>query len=343
MESVKLILAVCCGVCVLHGLFLAIYLVSAPKLRSVSNYLLAGLLIALALRIAKSIFYYLVIDIPFFTIHLGLMGKLAIGPLTFFYICSLHNPDLKLKPHYAIHLVPSLIALGSIGQLGMRQLSLGYDIAALTMTAYIAGGWMIYFKNLSKKDAQNTLQWSRSLLIGILLIWSSFLMQIFSGSIEAYALGGVASCVVLYVLSFLAMRQFSVFKPNANKQKNGNGKQQLEIVSKLNELFDERKIFLEPEVTLSLVAQRMNMPTYLISKVINDRYGKKFPEFVNDYRIAEARLKLLDKAYQNENIENIAFECGFNTLSAFYTAFKKGTGVTPNEFRRRGQAMTSGT
>jgi len=56
---------------------------------------------------------------------------------------------------------------------------------------------------------------------------------------------------------------------------------------------------------------------------------------VNGYRIDEAKKLLSDPAHNSEKIISVLYDCGFNSKSVFNTVFKKNTGLTPSEFRRK--------
>ena len=82
------------------------------------------------------------------------------------------------------------------------------------------------------------------------------------------------------------------------------------------------------------LAVSLKLPPYLVSHLINKKFSQNFPDFVNTYRIQEARLMLMSQEYQSLKISSIAYDCGFNSLSSFNQAFKKQTGTTPSSFRR---------
>lgn len=102
---------------------------------------------------------------------------------------------------------------------------------------------------------------------------------------------------------------------------------------KLCHLLDQEKIYLDPELSLSLVAKRLNISSTYLSQLINTLSNHNFSDFVNLYRVRDAKIKLLDPEFSCYTILSIGLEAGFNSKSAFYTAFKKHTGSTPTQFR----------
>ncbi|MEL6671979.1 MAG: helix-turn-helix domain-containing protein [Bacteroidota bacterium] len=98
---------------------------------------------------------------------------------------------------------------------------------------------------------------------------------------------------------------------------------------------EKQQAYLRPELTLAEVAQELNMNTRYLSQVINEKQGKNFMDFINQYRIEHAKILLTSPAYQQYTIVAITQEAGFKSRSAFYEAFRKFTGVTPSEYRKR--------
>ncbi len=106
------------------------------------------------------------------------------------------------------------------------------------------------------------------------------------------------------------------------------------IVNALEELMQQQKTFLEPGITIDKLADLVNTNRHCLSQVLNERIGKSFYDFINQYRVNGAKKLLLDEKYSNQKIASIAYDAGFNSLSAFNEVFKKITGVTPSQFRK---------
>ena len=74
--------------------------------------------------------------------------------------------------------------------------------------------------------------------------------------------------------------------------------------------------------------------SYYLSRIINERFGASFNDFVNEYRIKEAKSALRDPGQAERTILDIMYGSGFYSKSTFNTAFKKFTGVTPSKYRK---------
>ena len=98
--------------------------------------------------------------------------------------------------------------------------------------------------------------------------------------------------------------------------------------------FTEKQIFKDSLLSLQKLAKLLNVPEKQLSQIINENSGNNFNDFVNKYRIQEAKKLLLADIPDASNILKIAYEVGFNSKSTFNTAFKKFTGTTPSLYRK---------
>ena len=101
---------------------------------------------------------------------------------------------------------------------------------------------------------------------------------------------------------------------------------------KLADFMLNNKPYFNPKLTLNELADGLKMNAYVLSKVINDGYGKNFFDFINTYRIEEFKQLLQMPKYKNYTLLSVAFEVGFNSKTAFNRSFKKLTNMTPSEY-----------
>lgn len=81
------------------------------------------------------------------------------------------------------------------------------------------------------------------------------------------------------------------------------------------------------------LAEDLGTNTRYISAVVNVRFHKNYSEFVNGYRIQEAMALLVDKRYQDLNMQDISEMVGFANRQSFYSSFFRFTGKTPRHYR----------
>lgn len=101
---------------------------------------------------------------------------------------------------------------------------------------------------------------------------------------------------------------------------------------KIEQLFREQKLYLEPELSLSELAIKLKTNNTVLSAAINQNFEKNFNDFVNEYRVEEVKRQLKDPSNAHLSLLGVALECGFNSKSTFNRAFKKFTGQSPKEF-----------
>lgn len=104
---------------------------------------------------------------------------------------------------------------------------------------------------------------------------------------------------------------------------------------KLLKLMETERPFLDSELSLLKLGHLLQLNTYQTSYLINTCFGENFYVFVNKYRLEQCKNMLVDPRYDHLSILGIAFEAGFNSKTAFNTAFKKTTGLSPKVFRQQ--------
>ena len=107
-----------------------------------------------------------------------------------------------------------------------------------------------------------------------------------------------------------------------------------EVEVRLSQLMAQQQLYREPALTIGQLAKRSGYPEYLVSAVINRRFGGNFWEYINRQRIEAAASHLADGA-DTRTILDIAYACGFTSKSTFNAAFKRQLGETPSAFRKR--------
>jgi AraC-like DNA-binding protein len=117
--------------------------------------------------------------------------------------------------------------------------------------------------------------------------------------------------------------------------KSGLSDQAMEtLLAQLKHAMDEEKVYLDPELSLPRLAERLGCSVNHLSQAINAGHSMSFFDYINQFRVAEAARMLRQKDCRFPAILDVALSVGFNSTSTFYTAFKKATGQTPAKYRR---------
>ncbi len=154
---------------------------------------------------------------------------------------------------------------------------------------------------------------------------------------------------IIYVTSFLVMRGSTLFAtplpepanpaPEPDEPKKKYEKSALSpevedaVLTRLNDLLATQKPYLDSTLSLPKLAGQLGTSPHHLSQLLNDRLGLTFFDWLATQRIAEARQLLSDPATAHFKIDEIAERVGYNSTSAFHTAFKRLTRQTPAQFR----------
>ncbi|KAF2512013.1 helix-turn-helix domain-containing protein [Flavobacterium zhairuonense] len=104
------------------------------------------------------------------------------------------------------------------------------------------------------------------------------------------------------------------------------------LQQKLTEIMANEKLYKNPDLTLADLSQRLNIHSNVLSQVINSTEGKNFYDYINLQRVEEFKKLILLPENQKFTLLSVAFECGFNSKTAFNRNFKKATGLSPSEY-----------
>ena len=104
---------------------------------------------------------------------------------------------------------------------------------------------------------------------------------------------------------------------------------------KLETLLRFKKIYRDPNLGLSTVADLLGISPCYLSSIFNAFNDNSFIDYINGYRLADVKKNLHADEYRHYTILSIGLEAGFNSKSAFYSSFKKHTGLTPSQYRQK--------
>jgi AraC-like DNA-binding protein len=323
----------------LQSFFFGIYLFTVQRRKNIANLFLALLLVAFAVRILKSVGYYFSEGhvIPDMLMNLGFGCNLAIWPLLWLYLNAFVGRDYRFAwKRDAVHLLPAVVILMLSPVLTDRFWlgQYGYFISLISMLAYLPFCIHLVVKNWPVLIRVQRL-WIISLLVGIAVVWFTYLFNFVFGLVP-YISGPVLFSLLVYFLSFVGLRQGSLFTRESRYQGSAHSATQLDTCFlQLQQIFVQSQSFKDPSLTLPRLAGQLGVSANLLSEAINTKAGLNFTDFVNRHRIQEAQRLLQRPDHAHQKIAAIAYEAGFNSLSVFNTAFKKFTSQTPSAYRKR--------
>ncbi len=103
----------------------------------------------------------------------------------------------------------------------------------------------------------------------------------------------------------------------------------------LHRLMDEEFLFRNPDLGRQVVADHLGISEGYLSQIMSTQIGQPFADYVNGYRIEEAKRLLSSADFDRYSLEAIGLEAGFRSRSAFYKGFKEAAGVTPGAYRKQ--------
>jgi AraC-like DNA-binding protein len=104
------------------------------------------------------------------------------------------------------------------------------------------------------------------------------------------------------------------------------------ITERLRELMEEEKAYRDEELSLQDLSRELGIGPHQLSQILNERLGKNFNTYVNEYRVKEAKRLILEEP--DRSILSIGFASGFNSNTTFTTVFSKLTGASPGQYRK---------
>ncbi|VUD59495.1 HTH-type transcriptional regulator YesS [Thalassocella blandensis] len=232
----------------------------------------------------------------------------------------------------------------------IKSLRLIYCIFALLLIVKYKDILKSTHSNIEKVD----ITWLKLLVIGFLTVTVLELILSFSKVVGLFIehnmdvfiyiglTGYYALFVLVNLLVFTSVRYFSTFEAVKSKEapkKITNDKVlNPEFAERIDTIMRTEKPYLMPDITLDMLAEKLEIAPKDLSMTINRLFNNNFYEFINNYRIDEAKRLLIDENAKNKTITDIYLEVGFNSKSVFNTFFKKIVGATPSQYRQENKS-----
>jgi len=208
------------------------------------------------------------------------------------------------------------------------------------------------FNNFSN-PANIDLYWIRKLVLVFGIVWTALISvtvihHIFNMFSMVFCTDGLFLSLSVFVIliGYFGLKQKIIFssedlivagevtriqtKYSGSRLTDTEAKQHVE---KLADHMKSAKPYLNPDLSLPQLAAELNISSHYLSQVINEQFNLNFFDFVNGYRVEAFKEKIKNPEFRNYSLLGIAFECGFNSKSAFNRIFKQKTGLTPSQYK----------
>jgi len=205
-------------------------------------------------------------------------------------------------------------------------------------------------------DDLNWIKWFIRLGCFVILFWTiAVIIKSFTGNEDAYILLRFSSSILLYWIGYQGFYKYTVVKDriylrstiindkvliSSDNQYNAFQKKDDFINEKHQKEFEnikkhivKNKLYLDPLLSMDSITSELGLSKSHFSRLINTYSDFNFSDFINSLRVEQAKKFLSKNEFSAYTIVAIGLECGFNSKSTFYSAFKKFTSETPTSFR----------
>lgn len=170
--------------------------------------------------------------------------------------------------------------------------------------------------------------------IDILLYSSDLIIHSGNESFGFYYATLIINGAFIYWIGFIGFTKSKLFFNNFKFASNISATQ-TEIDIKLKQVIEEKKIYLNSNLSLSELSRTIGISSKDLSKYMNDSLGMNFSEYINLYRIEEVKKLMVSKDSSKYTLISLAEKAGFSSKSSFNAIFKKTTGITPSAYKKR--------
>lgn len=191
-----------------------------------------------------------------------------------------------------------------------------------------------------------SLNWLRNLLIALGLLYVLYFVALAAGGegpVENFL--NIATVIVIYTIGYMGLRQPIIFKqpvqaaaaadrPKYEKSALDDESSKM-LLQELQSLMMTETPYLDSKLSLAQLAEQLEISSNYLSQIINQQTGSNFFDYINSHRVEAAKETLADPARAKTSILTIAMDSGFNSKSAFYTAFRQHADLTPSQYRRK--------
>ena len=208
-----------------------------------------------------------------------------------------------------------------------------------------------HFSNYTSK---NSLSWLISVLTIFLVLFvidfaMSFISRVLGFEIGRFSFLTLNLTIFTFIMIFFGINQSVIYKTprvvkdepeNPEKHETRysrsslNEKQIEELTNTIFQYLKNKKPYLNPDYSLQMMAEDLNISRHKLSEAINNGHKKNFYKLINEFRVDEVKEMLVNSAFSHYTVLGIGLECGFNSKTSFNRIFKEETGLTPTEYKR---------
>jgi AraC-like DNA-binding protein len=339
-----------------QGFITFLVLFSYGKSHRKANYYLSFAVLILALNLASDYLFHGNEPFEFMThgnFH-ALLGY-ACGPLIYLYVRHLTGFSSPRERIAVLCFLPFIISILFVIACSfpdmyvvLRQFYMIFEILSLVIVLVFIilsilriGRYEHAIKNTFSNIGKLSIQWLQFILysIGAILLIG---MALYAWK-KYFDLVWLLVTLQIYVMGYFTLRKPEIL--TGLVEESGSNKYIKSSLSpemirtnrmKIEKCMEGEKLFLDSEITLPMLAEKLSIPVHHLSQIINQEYNRNFYEFISGHRVEAAKEMMCAPEYAEMKIIDICYRVGFNSISAFNKSFKNYTGLTPTQYRKNG-------
>lgn len=207
-------------------------------------------------------------------------------------------------------------------------------------------------------DNLNWLKWFIRFGSVLMILWIvAVIISNINGSMIAYYPLRLGDSILLYWIAYQGVYKYNVVQDRiilrnsieaggvlifpkfddefSEGQTNSQNKKHIKEYEVIEKYIIESKYYLDPLLSMEKLSYELGMSKSHFSKLINSYSNYNFSDFINSLRVEQAKEILSNDEFASYTMVAIGLECGFNSKSTFYSAFKKFTSETPSSYREK--------
>ncbi|WP_109301377.1 AraC family transcriptional regulator [Aquimarina sp. AU474] len=313
------------------------------------------------------------LSIPFYVSFIPHdIARWLIGPLLYLYVKSLFLSHDRIRKSALYHLIPTTMYLlffsiplliekvsptTKISYLDvfyiyedwLTTLTSLYTLVYLVVILYSLKKYVKKIKSNYSNLNKNDLNWVKLLIIGgVLVVGFDFSISLYQNIIKGLEINSgvftlIAIIVLISYLGYYGIGQSNILLPKfilqehkstLNILSSSSSDQINELENKLKKLLQEKKPYLNQELTLIELANLMSITDKKLSALLNNHMNISFYDLINGYRVMAVKKTIDAEEFKNYTLLGIALTCGFNSKASFNRVFKKETGLSPSQYKK---------
>jgi len=307
------------GIYLLHAPFFFLYVYALTTQRNLRSKHYAIIFLPSILYVFHFFYYYLWVDSVSLSIVKGLVfvdGKPSLSWLVFIVLFLIIEPIFLIVSYYLLNGYKKrlLESVSNTDRINLNWLNVLFYLWLLTSVILVPVGTLTVGKG-----------WFSTNFLEILI--------------------EVVSVAFFFIVGFYGFKQTTIFtnlelreelpqkSTSASYERSGLSSLQVkDYHSKLLTLMQEKKPYLNGELTAGELAKQLGISVNHLSQVLNQEQKQNFFDFINSYRVKDVLLKMEDPGNDHLTLLAIALDSGFNSKTSFNTIFKKTTHQTPSQY-----------